>query len=154
MSTTVTVQNVESSEGPKEVNEDNVIFWSQHAKMIQGDQQKKAHLLLVHDCVQYLGHDESSGKKTFIILPLNTEQFWHEIINGEDTVFIKKPFTHDYNKSAYRIYKNEEGMFECDCQGWNTKKVRGELNAEGVSCSHVLALFLAFKTGKFGKGDK
>ena len=149
MSITV-VENAERSEGPKQITEDNVIYWSRHYKMLKGDVAKKAHNLLIHDCVKYVGHDVTSGKNCFLVLPLNLERFWHEMVNGEDTVFEKKPFSYDYNKSTYKVYKNGEGVWECNCQSWQTKKIKGELNEEGVSCSHVGALFLAFKVGRFG----
>ena len=149
MSITV-VENAERSEGPKTITEDNVVFWDKHGKLLQGDQAKKAHLLLLYDCIKYVGHDEEFGKLSFIVLPLNRERFWHEIVNGEDTVFEKKPFSRDYNKSSYKIFRGADARFVCQCQGWNTKERKGEGEESGCQCSHVLALFFAFKVGRFG----
>ena len=56
-----------------------------------------------------------------------------------DGFFVCKPIL-GYNTRTYTMRKNSAGSFECNCQ-----KAR-----EGAeSCSHILALFWAFKLGIF-----
>lgn len=133
---------------PPEITISNVQYWSRHTKELQHNQSHKALLLLEHDCIQYIGPDEEFGSKhCFICLPLNTEEEWK--VDGR--IFKKKPLENDYNTSEYKIFKNTEGNFCCSCQGWNTKNRRGEIPAGGAGCSHVLALYYAFKIKKFGR---
>jgi len=61
------------------------------------------------------------------------------------------PYPVDYNSSEYIIFKNKDGNFECNCQGYQTKKRKGELVPDGANCSHVLALFYSFKIKRFRK---
>jgi hypothetical protein len=141
------------NEGPARVTSDNVQYWSKHAKALKHTQAHKAQQFIDYDCIRYVGDDtEFSSKYTFICLPLNP---WEEIqLIGEDQkvrTFPKKAFPIYYNNNVYKIYKNDEGVFECNCQGWQTKAKRGEIGTDGCHCSHVLALFFAFKIQRFNK---
>lgn len=136
--------------GPDVLTLDNVQYWSKHTKELTHRQIEKALFFLEYDCIQYVGDDdEFNSKYTFVCLPLNTREDCQVYVNGLIRTFGKKVFVEDYNWSDYKIYKNAEGNFECNCQGWQTKAKRGELVPDGANCSHVLALFYAFKIGKF-----
>ena len=136
----------EVSEGPRQINPDNVMYWSKHYKEIVGNFKKKSLRFLNLDCIKYVGDDEEfKSKYTFLVLPLNkaTE------IDFEGRIFTKKPHLVDYNSSIYKIYKNNQGRFSCTCQAWTTKEKRNEGRDDGCQCSHTLALFLAFKCNFF-----
>jgi hypothetical protein len=140
-------------EGPKEITISNVQFWCKHGKELRQTQRHKAQQFIEYDCIRYVGDDpEFNSKSTFICLPLNPNE---TVIEYDDTPaahqFNKKPFPVWYNNSTYKIFKNEQGIFECNCQGWQTKAKRGELGRNGCHCSHVLALFYCFKMRLFGK---
>jgi len=135
-------------EGPREVNINNVQYWSRHTKELKNSQRSKALKFLEYDCLKYIGIDEEFGSKyCFICLPLNTQDTWTE--DGRE--FKKKPYESDYNSSVYKIFKNSIGEFCCNCQGWDTKNKRNEIPKGGAGCSHVLSLFYAFKIKRFGK---
>lgn len=68
--------------------------------------------------------------------------------NPETKVFFVKPIT-GYNKTIYTLKPIGNGQFCCDCQGYTSKEKKGET----PFCSHLLALFYAFKMGYF-KGEK
>jgi hypothetical protein len=140
------------SEGPREITVANVQFWCKHGRELRQTQRHKAQQFVEYDCIHYVGDDpEFSSKYTFICLPLNP---WEECeVFGEDDEIRKiqkKPFPAYYNNSIYKIFKNDGGVFECNCQGWQTKAKRGETGRDGCHCSHVLALFFCFKLKKFG----
>lgn len=136
----------EIHEGAREINSNNVMYWSTHYKELQGSFKKKSLFLLQHECIKYVGDDpEFNSKYTFLCLPLNTEE--ETVFEG--VKFHKKPFTTDYNSTVYKIYKNKDGKFSCTCQGWNTKEKKGEGREDGCQCAHTLALFLAFKCKHF-----
>lgn len=140
------------SEGPARVTLENVRYWSKHTKELAGSQVTKALAFLEHDCLQYVGDDdEFNSKYTFVCLPLNKSDDHQEVVRDQIITFHKKPFEIDYNNSMYKIYKNGSGNFECNCQGWQTKARRGEIINDGANCSHILALFYAFKIGKFNR---
>lgn len=142
----VAEREVEGSEGPREITLENVRYWSKHTKELKGSQVKKALQFLQHDCLQYVGEDqEYDVKGAFICLPLNTQESYSEY----GRTWQKKPFAIDYNFSAYKITKGDGKTFVCNCQGWQTKLKRNEVVAEGANCSHVLALYYAFKMKKF-----
>jgi hypothetical protein len=142
-----------TSEGPREITVANVQFWCKHGRELRQTQRHKAQQFVEYDCVKYVGDDqEFSTKYTFVCLPLNPQDEFQEY--GEDhqiRTFTKKPFPVHYNNSLYKIFKNDDGIFECNCQGWQTKAKRGETGRDGCHCSHVLALFFCFKIKKFGK---
>lgn len=153
----------------QEFDEETVQHYSKHAKLLKATQVSKAQKFVSYDCIKYLGNDKEFGSRyCFVCLPLNTEDSWavpvrsSEILAEDEqfevkaddacVIFKKKPFPKNYNFSEYKIYKNEDGVFECNCQGWQTKAKRGETVEDGCSCSHVLALFFAFKLKKFKGG--
>jgi hypothetical protein len=80
---------------------------------------------------------------------LNTDTEWN--VNGR--IFHKKAHESNYSNSEYKIYKTADKNFCCNCQGWCAKKKRGEIPIGGAGCSHVLALFYAFKMKRFGKSN-
>lgn len=131
----------------KPVDIATIVKWSKHAKQLSGSIRLKAKRFLAFDCIKYIGRDLEFGSKyCFLCLPLNTESSW--FVDGRQ--FKKTPFVRDYNSSEYKIYMNQDKVFECNCQGWQTKAKKGELSEDGVNCAHTLALFLAFKAQIFG----
>lgn len=128
-------------DGPSVLEPRTVRYWCRHTMELEGSQVDKAGLLVEHECVQYLGENK------FVCLPLNT----HEDVMVGARLFKKRAFSHDYNSSEYTITRLSEKTFKCNCQGWHTKEQRGEIVPEGANCSHVLALFYAFKLKKFQK---
>lgn len=140
------------SEGPSQVTAENVIFWSRHAREMQGTMKSKALQFLNHDCVHYIGFDSTfDSRHTFIVLPLSkSEDFTYQGV-----IFKKKPFLRDYNSSEYLVYKREsDKRFVCNCQGWQSaERDLNKRRFDGCQCSHVLALFLCFKIRKFGKAE-
>jgi hypothetical protein len=141
-------------EGPAAFTIANVQYWSKHGKCLKQTQRHKALQFLEYDCLHYVGDDpEFESKYTFVCLPLNNENSCEvEAENGYTKILVKKSFPVNYNNSIYKIYKNENGIFECNCQGWQTKAKRGEVGEDGCHCSHVLSLFYAFKIKKFNGG--
>lgn len=136
--------------GPREVTLDNVQYWSRHAKALENSQVSKALRFLKFDCIKYIGYDSEFGSKhCFICLPLNKEELW--TVDGRS--FQKIPYSKNYNSSEYKIYKNMNGDFECNCQGCQTKIKKGEFYEDGCNCAHILSLFFAFKVKKFGKPE-
>lgn len=150
------------SEGPREINEDNVQFWCRHTKELKNSHVSKAQKFMHYDCVKYVGkafenHEGfqnlrekyPDAKHVFVCLPLNTEP---------DHTFLgltlpKKPYEKDYNNSEYIIFKRSDGTFECNCQGWQSKAKRGEIVEGGANCSHVLSLYFCFKIRRFGRSE-
>lgn len=127
-----------SGEGPLAFTVDTVRYWSRHTRELKGNQVTKAEHFVRYDCLHYLGNNR------FVCLPLNTSE--RVVFEGRE--FLKRGFGKDYNNSEY-IIDREERTFRCSCQGWDTKRKRNELVPEGANCSHVLALFYAFKLGRF-----
>lgn len=131
----------------------DVQYYCRHTKELKSTQVRKALKFVNFDCIKYVGYDlEFNSKYTFIVLPLNTADIWDVNHNGEVLSLKKLPYDVDYNSSDYKIYKNKKGVFECNCQGWQSKSKRGEVGGDGCACSHVLALFYCFKLRMF-KGD-
>ena len=121
---------------------------------MQSSQKNKALRFVEQDLIRYVGDDEEFGTKwTFICLPLNTDE--EVIINtefGTERTFKKNCFVRDYNSTTYKIFKNIDGRFECNCQGWQTaQRDPTKQRSDGVQCAHVLALFFCFKIKRFGK---
>jgi len=142
-------------EAPKELTPDNVVYWCRHTRELQGSQVKKAQEFVRHDCVKYLGKVPLfDSNHTFVVLPLNTKPEHRVLVDRDEMAFVtlqKIPFHRDYNVSDYLIFKRPDGTFKCNCQAWHTKEARGEITPQGANCSHVLALFFAFKMKMFGK---
>lgn len=136
-----------AEEGPASFTEDNVQFWSKHARELEKPHISKALKFLRFDCVRYVGDDnEYDQKGSFVCLPLNSA----ESVVDEDTTrtFFKKAYPKDYNSTIYTIVRSE-GRFVCNCQGWTFRERQGRGGRDGCSCSHILALFFAFKIGRF-----
>ena len=145
---TIKQKPTEFFQQPEELTEDIVQYWDKHTKQLAKSQVSKALKFLKHDCVKYVGDDpEFNHKYTFLVLPLNTDET--VVVNGR--TFYKKPFSKDYNFNTYKIFKNEDGIWECNCQGWQTKYRKGEIKPDGIMCSHTLALIYAFKLKRFQK---
>jgi len=134
--------------GPMQITEQNVIYWSAHARELQGSMRKKALDLLKHDCIKYLGQEHKSKKKgCFVILPLNRETQ----VTDYGRTWTKTPFDRDYNSTVYLIDRTITGRFRCTCQAWSTKERRLEGREDGAQCTHVIALMMAFKLRRFNK---
>ena len=147
---TIKEPNTELSEGPERITEDTVQYWSDHTKQLAKSQVSKALKLIKYDCIKYVGDDpEFNQKYTFIALPLNTKS--EVIVDGR--VFTKKPYPEDYGSRVHKIHKRPDGLWECTCQGWQSKYKRGDIRPDGIMCSHTLALMYAFKLKKFGRGE-
>lgn len=133
---------------PETVDFTNVQYYCHHTRSLKSSQQKKALTFVEYDCVRYVGGSGEFGEKhAFVCLPLNTsDRFVHGL-----TAFSKIPFENDYNTRCYEMFKLPSGQWTCNCQGWESQKARGALNAEGVNCSHLLALFYCFKMKRFGR---
>jgi len=141
-------QSIEQSLGCREMNYNNVQYYSRHTKELGHSQVRKATLFLQHECIKYINEDMDTGERqVFICLPLNQDSQW--IVNGKQ--YNKLPFTENYNSTAYHIYKSNKynNTFECDCQGWQSKHKRGAIVEEGANCCHVLSLYYAFKIKQF-----
>lgn len=146
-----TMQEV-TTQPPEELTIKNVQFWCKHTKELKNSQKNKALKFVDFECIKYTGFDEEfDSRYTFLCLPLNEDEEVELKNKGEMRTYKKKPYPTDYNNSTYKIFKNNDGIFECNCQGWQTKERRGEGGKDGVSCSHVLALFYAFKMRLFGR---
>lgn len=135
------------SEGPSHLGVDNVQFWCKHARELERPHVSKAKRFLEFDCVRYVGEEnEYDQKGSFVVLPLNSDESAVDVETG--VVFQKRPYPKDYNSTVYTIVKND-GKFICNCQGWTFRERQGRGGRDGCSCSHVLALFFAFKIGRF-----
>jgi len=150
------------TEEPDEITIDEVMYWSRHTKELNSTQVRKALTFLKYDCIRYLGEPFErlpefrklkekypDARHIFVCLPLNTKPY-HDFLGIR---LFKEPYIQDYNFSEYIIYKNKEGNFECNCQGYQSKKKKGELIPGGANCSHILALYYAFKIKRFGKNQ-
>ena len=135
----VNYEYLETSEGPKEITKNNVIYWDPVFCELRGQGfAKKAHLFLLYDCIKYM------GQGTFVCLPLNRE---NAVAIGNH-VFTKKAFKTDYNWSSYELKKIGQA-WSCNCQGHSTRIKRGAGRPDGVNCSHTLSLMLAFSAKVF-----
>jgi len=155
----VTIKSFDNREiilGPAEITEDNVQYYCRHTKELKHSQISKALKFVRFNCIRYLGRSDNpmleklkdlypDAKHFFICLPLNTKTYH----NAFGLTFNKMPYTNDYNSSEYIIYKTPDGTFECNCQGFQSKKRKGEIIIEGSNCSHILALFYSFKLKRF-----
>lgn len=85
--------------------------------------EHKARKFLAHNCLRY----DSEGK-VFLCFPLV-----------------------GYNTRTYTLNLQEDGRFNCNCQGFRKKEMMGEPRY----CSHIHALILAFKEGvEFAPGTQ
>jgi hypothetical protein len=94
-----------------------VQYYSHHAKELKHSQKDKIRKFIENDCIEYEG----------------------------DNVFLCHPIP-GYNSTTYRMTSIGHGEFECDCQGYQTRKKAYERGAEQTrpSCSHIGALFEHF----------
>ena len=112
---------------PNEFTPKNVCYWSTTYKTFVDELGKpkanvmkfKAIKFLENNCVTY-----SPESSSFFVLPLK-----------------------GYNKTTYEIKPIGNGLFECNCQGYQTKLRQDQFPC----CSHILALKFAFKC-KYFKG--
>jgi len=135
---------------PKEFTPNNVMYFCHHAKELKQTIKSKALKFIKADCIRYVGDmGEFKDKYSFVCLPLNTKD--HTIYEG--VRFQKEPYELDYNSRVYTMAKHDD-IWSCNCQAYVTKEKKHEVRnfKDGVCCSHLLALFLAFKMRKFKKG--
>jgi len=135
---------------PTEFTHNNVMYFCHHAKEIKQTIKSKALKFIKADCIRYVGDmGEFKDKYSFVCLPLNTKD--HTIYEG--VRFQKEPYELDYNSRVYTMAKHDD-IWSCNCQAYVTKEKKHEVRnfKDGVCCSHLLALFLAFKMRKFKKG--
>ena len=126
----------------EEQDDDVVQHWCKHAKELKKTQLSKAIKFVKHNCIAYIGKDdEFDSKYCFVCMPLNIED--KVMVSGIELK--KKPFKHNYNFTTYKMYKNENDIWECNCQAWQTKHRKEEDKPDGCNCSHILALLLYFK---------
>lgn len=140
------------------VNVDNVQEYCRHSKELTSSQSSKALKFVKFKCLKYLGDFNNpefdkirekygNAKQLFMCLPLNKKD--HHMVFG---IKINKiPFLSNYNNSEYIIYKDIKGTFQCNCQGFQSKKRKGKIIEGGANCSHILALFYSFKLKTFCK---
>lgn len=134
---------------PAEMKVEYLRYWSKHFKTCLGSDRLKAERFLLCDCIQYVGDDAEFGLKgVFICLPLNTKAEYSEPVPGGVRLWAKRPHAKDYNFSAYKLYFNGS-VWVCNCQGWQSRAKRGGVEPDAAGCSHVLALYGAFKLGRF-----
>jgi hypothetical protein len=110
--------NNEIKTPPIRLTVDNVIYWSEHYKQLEGVKEgnairTKARSFLDHNCIQW-----DKDNKVFVCLPIK-----------------------GYNKTTYRMEKLKDGTFNCSCQFYN--KVSKDWDQP--ICSHILALWLYLK---------
>lgn len=125
-----------------------VIKYSAEQRELHGSLFLKALKFVKYDCIHYISdkHIYSGEGKAFVVLPLNSKD--HFIYEGYK--LSKTPFERDYNFTAYVVtvtYNRftKENFLHCNCQGWKDKDNKGEVEPEGVMCSHALALKLFWK---------
>lgn len=132
------------TEEPAEITLDVVQYWCKHTKTLKKSQISKSKKFIKYNCLHYIGYDsEFNSSSTFVCLPLNTAEKVE--VNGK--ILLKIPYPQDYNFSVYKMYKDENGDFCCNCQGFQTKLKRGET----PTCSHTGALYMAFRLKLFRK---
>jgi len=142
--TFIPAQQLETNCEPCNISLHNVMHWCRHAKLLNGSQKSKAKKFVEYDCIKYVGN----GK--FMCLPLNTQEV-HQV---DDFIFQKKPYPTNYNSSEYIIeFNKEKKLFICSCQGYKSKIDKNQMQEDGCNCSHVLALFLAFRMKIFNKEE-
>jgi len=113
---------------PKELNTQNVIYWSEHYKSLQGVKngtaiQTKALKFLQEKCIEYQKDEYDSSKSCYICKPIE-----------------------GYNKTTYHIkWDKEIKDFKCSCQ-FNV--------TTGKMCSHILALYLQLKIWNWNKRNE
>jgi|SRR3972149_6563636 len=123
---------------PKELNYKNVIYWSEHFKRLEGFDgantiRNKARMFVKLKLIEY---DKSGGK-------YDPFDVWKEPSHHK---FICRPLPR--NHVTYRIIWNKElNDFECSCQYFQTKMLKGEK----PYCSHWLALYLYLKILNYNK---
>jgi len=125
-------------------SDEDIVYYDVIDKRLSGSIVKKAQQLVDHDCIQYVrGIGLFGSKYGFVCLPLNDE----EKIFFKGIEFTKLPYERNYNKRSipYYLFQNNDGMWECNCQGWQTKKKQGLLNNKMPNCKHHLALLKYFK---------
>lgn len=112
---------------PIRLTSDNVIYWSEHYKRLEGVKEgsaikTKAKAFIDQNCISW-----NKYTKEFECLPLKG------------------------NHTKHRMVKQPDGSFDCTCQFYNkTVKNSGQPN---LLCSHVLALYLYLKLKRWNGED-
>lgn len=103
--------------------EEKIIFWSEHARALQGTVGDKIEAIVQQKCIAY-----DHNAKIFYVKPIMQK-------NG-------KP----YNSTTYEIGKHvdPEVKFSCNCQGFRMKEKKWMEGGARPSCSHIAALFECF----------
>lgn len=91
----------------------DVQHYSSHIKELAHSQAHKARQFIKYNCIQY-----DKEEQTYFCSPIP-----------------------GYNQTRYRIEKNDNGDFECNCQGCQ-KRIKEE---KRPNCSHIGALYLHFE---------
>lgn len=102
-----------------------LIFYSEHARELQGSTAAKISAILAQDAIEY-----SRERKAWICKP---------ILQGDG-----RP----YNSTTYEMKGHKTFSWSCSCQGWVMKLRKHEadpLHQPAPSCSHVAALWEVLK---------
>ena len=103
----------------------SLVFWSNHAKELQGSTGAKIKAILAQRAIEYISADRATGVHGYFLI--------HPLKNADGT---------PYNKTTYKV-ESVKGIFTCDCQGYCTKHERYKAdpieNGPPV-CSHVAAV--------------
>ncbi|MDP2666405.1 MAG: hypothetical protein Q8P05_02815 [Candidatus Diapherotrites archaeon] len=109
-------------------NPKDIQYYSAMEKELRHSQVEKAYKLLEHDCIEY-----DHVRKRFICKP----------IRGYNST------TYIFERIPKKIPIGESSIsHECNCQGYQTKKRKGET----PFCSHLLALHYWFNQRNKSKG--
>jgi len=120
-----------SEEIPREINSKNVIYWSEHYKMLKGVKEGGAIRTKARKFVELGLIDYDKEKKCYICKP----------ISG----YNKTTYHLIWDKSRLKYNGKGYGEFECSCQ-YNQKTLK--------ICSHILALYMQFRIWNWNKKNE
>lgn len=108
------------------MNQQKLIFWSEHAKELVGSTDDKIRAILEQGCLEYVPASDEAPSH-YICKP---------IMNRDGS---------PYNKTTYRLKPNDKeegGNTSCSCFGFRqrSKKWHADPTAPRPNCSHVAAL--------------
>ncbi len=113
---------------PAKLTPNNVIYYSEHYKKLEGCEDGKAIQTKARKFVELNLVKYDLEKKIYYVLPIQ-----------------------GYNSTTYHLKWNKQLKdFECSCQYYQTKMKKGEK----PRCSHNLALWLAIKINNWNKPKK
>lgn len=118
---------------PEELTAENIIYYSEHYKKLEGVEhgsaiRTKAKKFIQLKCIEY----DPEGKKYDP----------NDLFIPHEHKFICKPIK-GYNKTVYRLAWNEKLQeFECSCQFFQQMKAQ---NSGFLTCSHQTALYMWLK---------